>query len=134
MKPAKILDRILPKSFLVTAALPRLLIETERPTFMPLSLFIDDANNPCLNPPELISPPPLFNLCQKENFLSRWKIFTEFEIEILSVLNTFPNLKADGIAKHLKRTNDATLRTKLADLKEKLIITSSGRTGYVLNI
>jgi hypothetical protein len=91
-------------------------------------------NKPSLNPPERVPPPPLFNLCLKENFLDRWKIFTEFEIEILSVLNRFPNLKADGIAKHLKRTNDATLRTKLADLKEKLIITSSGRTGYVLNL
>jgi hypothetical protein len=101
---------------------------------MPLSLFISELNNPSLNPPELVSPPPLFNLCRKENFLDRWKIFTEFEIEILSVLSQFPNLKADGIAKQLKRTNDATLRTKLADLKEKLIITSSGRTGYVLNL
>jgi len=133
MRPTKILDRILPKSFLSAAALPRLLIK-QKAHFMSLSLFISELNNPSLNPPELISPPPLFNLCLKENFLDRWKIFTEFEIEILSVLNRFPNLKADGIAKHLKRTNDATLRTKLADLKEKLIITSSGRTGYVLNL
>ena len=101
---------------------------------MPLTLFIDDANNPCLNPPELISPPPLFNLFQKENFSERWKIFTEFEIEILSVLNQFPNIKADGVAKHLKRNNDATLRTKLADLKEKLIIKSCNRTGYSINL
>lgn len=101
---------------------------------MPLSLFIDDPTNPCLNPPELIPPPPLFNLFQKENFLDRWKIFTEFEIEILSVLNSFPNLKADGIAKHLGKTNDATLRTKLADLKEKLIIKSCNRTGYSINL
>jgi len=101
---------------------------------MPLSLFIDDPTNPCLNPPYLISPPPLFNLFQKENFSSRWKILTEFEIEILVVLNQYPNIKADTIAKHLKRNNDATLRCKLADLKEKLIIISCNRNGYALNI
>ena len=101
---------------------------------MPLSLFIDDANNPCLNPPQLVPPPPLCNLFQKENFLDRWKIFTEFETEILSVLNQFPNIKADGIAKHLGKTNDATLRTKLADLKEKLIIKSCNRNGYSINL
>ena len=101
---------------------------------MPLSLFISESNSPCLNPPELISPPPLFHLFQKENFSERWKIFTEFEIEILSVLNQFPNIKADGIAKHLGKTNDATLRTKLADLKEKLIIKSCNRNGYSINL
>jgi len=52
----------------------------------------------------------------------------------LSVLNKYPNIKADGIAKHLGKTNDATLRCKLADLKEKLIITSCSRNGYALNI
>jgi len=50
------------------------------------------------------------------------------------VLNQFPNIKADGIAKHLKRNNDATLRCKLADLKEKLIIISCNRNGYAMNI
>ena len=101
---------------------------------MPLSLFIDDPTNPCLNPPELISPPPLTNLFQKENFSERWKILTELETEILVVLNRFPNIKADGIAKQLQRTNDATLRCKLADLKEKLIITSCSRNGYSINL
>jgi len=101
---------------------------------MPLSLFISELNKPCLNPPELISPPPLFNLFQKESFSERWKLFTELETEILSVLNKYPNIKADGIAKHLQRTNDATLRCKLADLKEKLIITSCSRNGYSINL
>ena len=133
MTPAKILDRILTKSFLITAALPRLLIK-QKAHPMPLSLFISELNNPALNPPELISPPPLFNLFQKESFLDRWKLFTELETEILVVLNQYPNIKADGIAKHLKRTNDATLRTKLADLKEKLIIKSCNRTGYSINL
>ena len=101
---------------------------------MPLSLFISELNNPFQNPPELIPPPPLFNLFQKESFSERWKLFTELETEILVVLNQYPNIKADGIAKHLGKTNDATLRTKLADLKEKLIIKSCNRTGYSINL
>jgi hypothetical protein len=94
---------------------------------MPLSLFISELDS-CPR------PPPLPILFTKENFSARWKILTEFEIEILVVLNQFTNIKADTIAKHLKRNNDATLRCKLADLKEKLIIISCNRNGYSINL
>ena len=98
---------------------------------MPLSLFLDDQHSSYLNPPDMVSPPPLFNLSQKDAG-KNWKFLTQAEEEILVVLKDSPDVKAIVVAKLLKRNNDSSFRTILANLVERMILNKS-RKGYVLN-
>jgi uncharacterized protein (DUF736 family) len=79
----------------------------------------------------MVPPPPLFNLSQKDAG-KNWKFLTQAEEEILAVMKDSPDVKAIVVAKLLKRNNDSSFRTILANLVERMILNKS-RKGYVLN-